>query len=133
MTSRLLELAAAVFLGVAAVVIAVAPTIVGTPNALAAPAALITAIGAAGAVIGYRGGRAVAWVVVIAGLVLDALWLYFASIGFGVGDPWVDDMIEAAILVGAFLLALISLVLARRRRPSLKSMKENVIGSPAGR
>ena len=85
-----------------------------SPNLPATPAAVIVAIGCAGALLGGRGGRRIALVVSFSGLLLSILWLWFASNGFGKGTPWWDDMVQAGILAAAFLVAAIFLLLARR-------------------
>ena len=115
MISRRAGLVAALSLAVAVVVIVVAPMLLAAPNPLSMPAALVVAIGCGAAVIGGRGGTWVALAVSVVGLVLSALWLWQASSGFGKGTPWWDDMAEAAILAVAFLMAVVVLVLARRR------------------
>jgi ABC-type Na+ efflux pump permease subunit len=107
---------AALSLAAAVVVIVVTPMILEWPNPLSTPAAVVVAIGCGGALTGGRGGERVAMAISAAGLVLSALWLWLASDGFGKGTPWWDDIAEAAILVMAFLVAIVALLLAGRRR-----------------
>lgn len=104
-TRRVLSLLAAIALAVGVVVIVVTPQILEAPNALAAPSALVVAIGSGGAGMGGRTGRRVGLAVSVTGLVLSGLWLWLAGDGFGLGAAWVDDMVEAAILVAAFVVA----------------------------
>lgn len=111
-TRPALSILGAAALGVAVVVILVTPGILDAPNALAAPSALVVAIGAGGAAVGGRTGRRIGLAISVCGLVLSALWLWLASDGFGLGAPWVDDMIEAAILVVAFVVATALLALS---------------------
>lgn len=112
----MLRLIAALSLAAAVVVIVVTPMILDWPNPLAAPAALIVALGCGGALLGGRGGELVALVIGALGLALSALWLWLASDGFGKGTPWWDDVVEAAILLVAFLVAVVALLVARQRR-----------------
>jgi hypothetical protein len=111
-TRPALSLLAGLALAVAVVVILVTPGILEAPNALAAPSAIVVAIGSGAAFVGGRTGRRVGIAVSVSGLVLCALWLWFASDGFGLGAPWVDDMLEAAILVVAFVVATALLALS---------------------
>ena len=104
-TRRALSLLAAIVLAVGAVVIVITPRILEAPNALAAPSALVVAIGSGGAGIGGRTGRRVGLAASVTGLVLSGLWHWLARDGFGLGPAWVDDMVEAAILVVAFVVA----------------------------
>jgi hypothetical protein len=115
--ARLLSLIAAVTLGVAVGVIVVTPVILAAPTPLSTPSAAVVAIGCVGASAGGHRGRRIALAVAVAGLVLSSLWLLLASDGFGLGTPWWDDMVEAAILAGLFLVALILLLLARWSGP----------------
>jgi hypothetical protein len=109
---RALSLLAAVSLAVAVVVIVAAPQILAAPNALAAPSALVVAIGCGGAAIGGTIGRRIGLAVSVTGLVLSGLWLWMATDGFGLGSAWIDDMVEAAILVVTFVVAISLLVLS---------------------
>ena len=113
-TNRIMEVLAAIALSIAVVVIVVTPTILASPNPLSTPSAFIVGVAAAAALIGERWGRRIAFGLSIAGLVLSALWYWFATDGFGKGTPWYDDMAEAAILAVAFLAAVVLLELARR-------------------
>ena len=113
-----LRLVAALSLAAAVVVIVVSPMILEWPNPLSTPAALIVAVGCGGALLGGRGGESVAFAISVLGLVLSALWLWLASDGFGKGTPWWDDIVEAAILVAAFLVAVVALVRAHGRHAS---------------
>ncbi len=116
MTTERSRLTAALSLAVAVVVIVVSPMLLDAPNPLSTPAAVIVAVGCGGALLGGRGAEWVALAVSVAGLVLSVLWLWLASDGFGQGTPWWDDIVEAAILAAAFLVALAFLLLARRQR-----------------
>lgn len=115
MTSRRLGLIAALPLAVAVVVIVVSPMLLESPNALSTPAALVAAIGCGGALLGGRGGERIALAVSGLGFVVSASWLWLASDGFGKGTPWWDDVVEAAILATAFLVAAVLLLLGLRR------------------
>jgi hypothetical protein len=112
--SRILDGLAAIALAIAVVVIVVTPQILAAPNPLSTPSAFIVAIAAAAALAGGRWGRRIAVGLSAAGLLLSALWYWLASDGFGTGTPWYDDMAEAAILVVAFLAAIVLLTFARR-------------------
>jgi hypothetical protein len=114
--ARRVEWLAASLLALAAVVIIVSPSIVGDPNVLALPAAIVTGLGTLGALRGATGGQRLAVVVGLCGLVLSILWLALASSGFGKGTAWSDDMIEAAVLAGLFGAAVACLAFARRSR-----------------
>jgi hypothetical protein len=113
-TGRILDAVAAVALAVAVVVIVVTPVYLAAPNPLSTPSAVVVAIGGVALLIGGRWGRRIALLVSVAGLVLSGLWYWLATDGFGKGTPWYDDMAEAAILAGAFLVAIVLLVLGRR-------------------
>ena len=115
MTSQQARLVAALSLAAATVVIVVTPMLLDASNPLSMPAAVVVAIGCAGAVIGGRGGAWVALAVSVVGLVLSVLWLWQASSGFGKGTPWWDDILEAATLAAAFLIAAAAVLFARRR------------------
>lgn len=104
-TRRVLSLLAGLALAVAVIVILVTPTILAAPNSLAAPSALMVAVGCGAALAGGRWGRRIGLAVSACGLILSGLWLLLASDGFGLGAGWVDDMVEAAILVALFLPA----------------------------
>lgn len=108
------SLLAAAALGVGVIVIIVTPLYLESPNALAAPSAVVVGIGAAAALAGGRSGIRIGLLISVIGLLLSAAWLWLAKDGFGKGVPWVDDMIEAAILSGIFLAAIILLLIARR-------------------
>jgi len=111
-TRRALSLLAALSLAVGVVVIMAAPELLAAPNALAAPSALVVAIGCGGAAFGGTTGRRIGLAVSVAGLVLSGLWLWMATDGFGLGSAWIDDMVEAAILVVTFVVAISFLVLS---------------------
>jgi peptidoglycan/LPS O-acetylase OafA/YrhL len=100
---------AALALAVAVVVLIVAPLLLDAPNPLAPLVAVVVAVGSGGALLGGESGRLVASAVSWTGLLASALWLFLASNGFGKGTPWWDDVIEAAILAAAFLVAAILL------------------------
>lgn len=100
---------AALSLAVAVVVLIVTQMILDAPNPVAPLAAVVVAAGCGGALLGGQWGKRIALTVSWAGLALSALWLVFASNGFGKGTPWWDDLIEAAILAAAFLVAAILL------------------------
>jgi hypothetical protein len=104
----------ALALGFAVAVILAAPEIVGDPNVLAVPSAGVVAIGCIAAFFGGRWTRRTATTISALGLVLTTLWLWLALDGFGKGTPWWDDVIEAAILFVAFLVALLGLFAGRR-------------------
>jgi hypothetical protein len=98
---------AALSLAVAAVVLIVTPMVIAAPNPLEPVAAVVVAVGCAGALLGGQWGNRIAVTVSWAGLALSALWLVFATDGFGKGTPWWDDLIEAAVLAAALYVAAI--------------------------
>lgn len=100
---------AAFSLAVAVVVLIVTPMMLDAPNPLAPLAAVVVAVGCGGALLGGHWGKRIALAVSLIGLLVSALWLVFASNGFGTGTPWWDDLIEAGILAAAFLVAAILL------------------------
>ena len=111
---RFASIVAAGALAAAVVVIVVTPVYLDSPNMLAPPLAVVVAIGAAAALAGGRSGIRIGLVISVLGLMLSAAWLWVAKDGFGKGVPWVDDMIESAILGGLFLAAIVLLLVARR-------------------
>lgn len=104
-------------LTVAVVVLIVTPMVLEAPNSLAPLAAVVVAVGCAGALLGGQGGRWIAQAVSWTGLLVSGLWLFLASNGFGKGTPWWDDVIEASILAAAFLVAALLLWNPRRVTP----------------
>jgi hypothetical protein len=108
----------ALLLGAAAIVLVMAPALVGDPNPLAFPAAMVVAAAAAVGVMGGIRARRFVLAVAVGGAALSALWLWGASNGFGKGVPWWDDLAEAGILVAIFLAA--SLFLAQSMRAPVR-------------
>jgi hypothetical protein len=110
---------AGLLLVAAVAVILIAPVVIGEPNPLAGPAALVAAVGAVCAWSGGSVGRKVSIAICIAGFVFSAVWLGFASSGFGKGVAWWDDMLEAGILAACFL---VSAVLLWPRRSAFRDI-----------
>jgi Na+/H+ antiporter NhaC len=96
------------------VVIIVTPVYLDSPNVLSVPSAMVVGIGAAAALAGGRWAIRIGLLISVLGLMLSAVWLWLAKDGFGKGVPWVDDMMEAGILSGLFLAAIVLLLIAHR-------------------
>ena len=113
-TGRLASALAAVALGAGVVVIIVTPEYLRSPNSLAIPSAFVVGIGAAAAFAGGRWGTRIALLISTLGLILSGLWYWLAGDGFGMGTPWVDDMVEAGVLSCLFVAAIVLELFARR-------------------
>ena len=113
-TGRSASLLAAAALGAGVVVIIVTPVYLDSPNVLSVPSAMVVGIGAAAALAGGRWAIRIGLLISVLGLMLSAVWLWLAKDGFGKGAPWVDDMMEAGILSGLFLAAMVLLLIAHR-------------------
>lgn len=113
-TGRSASLLAAAALGAGVVVIIVTPVYLDSPNVLSVPSAMVVGIGAAAALAGGRWAIRIGLLISVLGLILSAVWLWLAKDGFGKGVPWVDDMMEAGILSGLFLAAIVLLLIAHR-------------------
>jgi len=113
-TGRSASLLAAAALGAGVVVIIVTPAYLDSPNVLSVPSAMVVGIGAAAALAGGRWAIRIGLLISVLGLTLSAVWLWLAKDGFGKGAPWVDHMMEAGILSGLFLAAIVLLLIAHR-------------------